>query len=197
LVKPTDEQVEAAARLWPRPAETRFLAVGRLTYYKGYDLLIEAFRSVPKGSLVIVGDGELRERLDAQIKSRKLTARIRLLGKLPDDQLAASFSAADVFCMSSIDRSEAYGVVLLEAAQFGLRIIASDIVGSPTGRLAVALGGQTLPATNKNKLAELLALHSTEHYEKKPLNYSASEVNIKNFVGYYEEALGGRVRHSQ
>jgi glycosyltransferase involved in cell wall biosynthesis len=195
LVKPTDARVAAAAQLWPRPTETRFLAVGRLTYYKGYDFLIDAFRSAPKGSLVIVGDGELRDRLLAQIKSLELTDRVRLLGRLPDDQLAACFSAADVFCMSSIDRSEAYGVVLLEAAYLGLRIIASDIVGSATGRVAVALGGNTFPAADKRKLEDLLALYSTEGYRKKSLNDIALELDIKAYLENYEGALTGPVHN--
>ncbi len=140
LVKPSDEQIKVAALMWPKPDEARFLAVGRLTYYKGYDLLIRAMKDVPSGSLVIVGEGELRSSLQKLIDELRLAERVRLAGSVSASELGAIYSVADTFCMTSIDRSEAFGLVLLEAAHYGCQIVAPDIQGSGVTGLATTLG---------------------------------------------------------
>jgi rhamnosyl/mannosyltransferase len=145
LVKPTNQQIKAAALMWPKPNETRFLAVGRLTYYKGYDLLIRAMKDVPSGSLVIVGEGELRSSLQKTINELQLGDRVRLTGSISSSDLSAFYAAADTFCMTSIDRSEAFGLVLLEAAYHGCDIISCHIDGSGVGSVASRLGQSTTP----------------------------------------------------
>jgi glycosyltransferase involved in cell wall biosynthesis len=162
LVSPNKQQISVAAKMWSRPDETRFLAVGRLVSYKGYEFLIDAFQDVPSGSLVIVGEGALRTRLDAQIKSLGLSHRIKLVGHLSGERLAACYSACDVFCMTSIDRGEAYGVALLEAACFGAKIIAPHIEGSATGRLAASLGGRVFATGRKQSFLEELLQQANE-----------------------------------
>jgi glycosyltransferase involved in cell wall biosynthesis len=148
MVTPTAAEIVAAGKLWPRPDEPRFLAVGRLTYYKGYDSLIRAFADTPVGSLVIVGDGELRSSLELLIAELNLSDRVILIGLLPAASLAGCFSVADVFCMTSIDRSEAFGLVLLEAAYFGCRIVAFDTPGSGIGAVTRCLGGDIISASS-------------------------------------------------
>jgi len=158
LVKPSDEQIKVAALMWPKPDETRFLAVGRLTYYKGYDLLIRAMKDVPSGSLVIVGEGELRSSLQRLIDELQLGDRVRLVGSVSASELAAIYAAADTFCMTSIDRSEAFGVATLEAASFHLSLVCAEIKGSGAPRVALSAGHVTMyqPA-NQNSLVDALA----------------------------------------
>jgi glycosyltransferase involved in cell wall biosynthesis len=157
LIVPTGEQINYAAALWPKPDETRFLAVGRLTYYKGYDLLIRAMSHVPSGSLVIVGDGELKSSLQELINESDLGDRVRLIGAVPASQLAACYAAADTFCMTSIDRSEAFGVVLLEAAHYGCQLLVLDIPGSGVGSVSASLGAAPISCvpTAENLASEL------------------------------------------
>jgi rhamnosyl/mannosyltransferase len=159
MVTPTEAEIAAATKLWPRPDETRFLAVGRLTYYKGYEGLIRSFAQSTSGSLVIVGDGELRSSLASLITELNLGDRVRLLGTLPTAGLASCLSATDVFFMTSIDRSEAFGLVLLEAAYFGCRIVALDIPGSGIGTVARCLGGNV---TSGSSWSESLSKVETE-----------------------------------
>jgi glycosyltransferase involved in cell wall biosynthesis len=144
---PTETDIAAAARLWPRPNEARFLAVGRLTYYKGYDALIRGFAQSAFGSLVIVGDGECRQPLESLIIELNMRDRVRLVGTLPTITLAGCFSATDFFCMTSVDRSEAFGLVLLEAAYFGCGLLAFEIPGSGVGSVVRKLGGDVKPAS--------------------------------------------------
>lgn len=107
------------------------LAVGRLVPYKGFDVLIDAARDLPTGCrIVIVGGGERRAELEARIHGRQVADRVVLVGRLDDEALRALFRRAAIFCLPSISRAEAFGVVLLEAMARGLPIVASNITGS-------------------------------------------------------------------
>jgi glycosyltransferase involved in cell wall biosynthesis len=107
------------------------LAVGRLVPYKGFDVLIAAARFLPAACrVVIVGGGERRAELEAQIRERQVADRVVLAGRLGDEALRALFRSAAIFCLPSVSRAEAFGVVLLEAMANGLPIVASDIAGS-------------------------------------------------------------------
>ena len=106
------------------------LTVGRLTYYKGHEVLIRAIAQLEGAQVFIVGQGELRHRLEALIKKLNLSNKIRLLGYCTDAELTALFATCDCFCLPSLERTEAFGVVLLEAMRYGKPIIASTIPGS-------------------------------------------------------------------
>lgn len=126
--------VSATPQAWPRDG-LRLLAVGRLSHYKGFDVLIEALASCPDASLLLVGHGECERALHALVTARGLDQRIRFAGGLDDDALSAAYAAADAFILPSLDRSEAFGLVLLEAMRAGLPVIASAISGSGVGEV--------------------------------------------------------------
>jgi len=123
--------------LWPQPSGLRLLAVGRLSHYKGFETLIEALAQVPDATLLLVGSGECGVQLRAQAQARGLSDRIAFAGALDDASLAAAYAGADVFVLPSLDRSEAFGLVLLEAMQSGLPVVASAIEGSGVGSVVV------------------------------------------------------------
>lgn len=107
------------------------LAVGRLVPYKGFDVLIEAACHLPEDVVVfIVGSGSLNEKLKQAIRSGGVSDRVFLVGRQSDEVLRALFNSASLYCLSSVERSEAFGVVLLEAMAYGLPIVATDIAGS-------------------------------------------------------------------
>jgi glycosyltransferase involved in cell wall biosynthesis len=106
-------------------------ALGRMTYYKGFDVLVEATAHLPERCVVVVGgDGELLEQHRTQARKRGLAGRIHFVGRIPDDELPSYFAAASMFCLPSTQRAEAYGVVLLEAMAMGKPVIATEIAGS-------------------------------------------------------------------
>jgi glycosyltransferase involved in cell wall biosynthesis len=106
-------------------------ALGRMTYYKGFDVLIDAAAMLPDDCVVVIGgDGELLEVYRTMVARRGLAGKVQLLGHINDDELASHFEACDVFCMSSTVRAEAYGVAMLEAMAMGKAIVATDIAGS-------------------------------------------------------------------
>ncbi len=106
-------------------------ALGRMTYYKGFDLLIRAAAQLPPDVvLVIGGDGELLESYRELARALGLADRVRLIGHVADEDLSCHFEACEVFCMSSTVRAEAYGVAMLEAMMMGKPVVATDIAGS-------------------------------------------------------------------
>ena len=111
----------------------RVLSIGRLAYYKGFETLIAAVAQVPGAELLIAGDGELREALQHLVQGLTepgAPARIRLLGPVSDDEKDALLATCDVFCLASRERTEAFGVVLLEAMRLGKACLVSDLAGS-------------------------------------------------------------------
>lgn len=138
-------------------------ALGRMAYYKGFDVLIDAASTLPDDCVVLIGgDGELLPDLRARVAARGLSDKVQLLGHVKDADLASHFEACDVFCMPSTVRAEAYGVAMLEAMLMGKPIVATDIAGS--GVPWVNVHGQTglnvpvrEPAALAGALRELLA----------------------------------------
>lgn len=109
------------------------LAIGRLTYYKGFRFLIEAAAKSPDLDVTLVGRGEEAEDLKALTSSLDLQDRVRFFDVLNDEELARQMMLCDCFCLPSIERTEAFGLVLLEAMYFGKATVISDVPGSGMG----------------------------------------------------------------
>lgn len=135
-----DAPAAGIAPEWPSPG-LRLLAVGRLAYYKGFAQLIEALSRVENVSLVLMGRGPGEAALRAQIATLGLQSRVRLLAAASDADVEAAYRACDALCLPSIDRAEAFGLVLLEAMRAGRAVLASDLGGS--GMREVVVNGQT------------------------------------------------------
>lgn len=106
-------------------------SLGRMTYYKGFDVLIDAVRDLPDDVVVLVGgSGELLQSYRESVLSKGLVGRIEFVGRIADGDTPAYFKAAEAFCLASIVRAEAFGVVLLEAMAAGLPIVTTEIPGS-------------------------------------------------------------------
>ncbi len=107
------------------------LSLGRLVYYKGFEYLIESAKYLPKNFLIlIIGEGHLQEKLQHKINEKQLQHKVKLLGKVPFNELGAYYQLCDIFCMPSTERSEAFGVVQIEAMAFEKPIVSTNIKGS-------------------------------------------------------------------
>lgn len=111
----------------------KILAVGRLTYYKGFRYLIEAAARVPDICVNLVGHGDEADDLKALTASLGVQDRVTFHGVLSNDELAGQMKAADCICLPSIERTEAFGMVLLEAMYFGKATVVGDVPGSGMG----------------------------------------------------------------
>jgi phosphatidylinositol alpha-1,6-mannosyltransferase len=131
------ERTSARAELGLPPEGRLVVSVSRLVPRKGMDVLIEAASrlstSRPDLTVAIAGIGRDRSRLERRIAGT--TARVRLLGRVPDEVLPRLYGCADVFAMLCRDRwagleQEGFGIVFLEAAACAVPQVAGDSGGA-------------------------------------------------------------------
>lgn len=121
--------------------QLNFLFIGRLVYYKGCSTLLDAFVEVKDiAFLTIIGEGPLRDELEKKASDLGIEDKISFLGHVTDLEKEACLKKADVFVFPSVERSEAFGLVQLEAMSFGIPIINTDL---PSGVPEVSLHMQT------------------------------------------------------
>lgn len=105
------------------------LTAGRLTRWKGVDLLLEALTQVPEPRLLVAGDGPQRAALQRQAARLGLDGRVRFTGRLSRAQLARCMQAADWLVLYS--GYEGLSHTLLESLRAGTPVIVSDRCGNP------------------------------------------------------------------
>lgn len=116
-----------------RSSPPQIVSIGRFTFYKGYEYLVRAARLVPDAHFVIAGDGPELPKIQRLVNDLELSQRVKLPGRISDDDLHVMLQEATAFCLPSIDRGEAFGMVLLEAMCYELPLISTAIPGSGTG----------------------------------------------------------------
>lgn len=173
------------------------LFVGRLNYYKGLEYLIEAMERI-EATLLVAGDGERRSKLERQARERDVDDRIQFLGYVSDKKLVSAYRTADLFVLPSVEPSEAFGIVQLEAMAREVPVVNTSL---PTGVPWVSLDGKTgrtVPPRNANALAEavneLLADDSRRRQygkqaRKRVERLFTKERMIDNVQNSYEKAL--------
>lgn len=109
--------------------KTLLFSLGRLVPYKGFSYLIDAMSLLPERfQLILGGKGPLKEALEAQIREKDLQHRVNLLtGYIPDETVYALFGAADIFVLPSVMKTEAFGIVQIEAMSCGTPVVATRI----------------------------------------------------------------------
>ncbi|MFA5954725.1 MAG: glycosyltransferase family 4 protein [Patescibacteria group bacterium] len=102
-------------------------------YFKGISVLLkswqEVVREVPNAKLLLVGDGDRRVRYEAEAKHLRIADSVGFLGSVSGDMLPEHYRLADVVVLPSIDASEAFGLVLLEAMASARATVASHLPG--------------------------------------------------------------------
>lgn len=120
------------------------LAVGRLVYYKGFEYLIRAVAGT-NATLLLIGTGPLQAHLDSLTRSLRITDRVHFLGEI--DDITPYYHAARMFALPSTARSEAFGIVQLEAMACGLPVINTQLEsGVPFVSLDTVTGLTVPPA---------------------------------------------------
>ncbi len=126
--RPLDQRAMRAALGLPATGMI-VLSVGNLVELKGHHLLVKALTRLPEAYLVIVGEGEERGLLTRLIQQQGLEERARLVGAVPNAELARWYSAADVLALAS--SREGWANVLLESMACGTPVVATQVGGSP------------------------------------------------------------------
>ncbi|NLP26681.1 MAG: glycosyltransferase [Clostridiales bacterium] len=118
----------------------KVLFTGRLVYYKGVEVLINAFEKVIGCELFIVGRGSLETELQSRVEELGLSDKVHFMGNLSFEELKYAFADCDIFVLPSVANSEAFGIVQMEAMVYGKPVINTSL---PTGVPHVSLDGQT------------------------------------------------------
>jgi glycosyltransferase involved in cell wall biosynthesis len=192
---------KARARLgWPQDVPILF-CLRRLARRMGLEILLEAFREAaahrPDAILMIGGTGPLRAELEARIGGYGLTHRVRLLGFVPEQELALAYQAADLSIVPS-QSLEGFGLTTLESLACGTPVLVTPVGGLPetVGSLEPKLVLADAPTGTLAKsldqfLSGGLALPSPEDCRRYvELNFSWSKIAKQVSNVYWEVATG-------
>jgi glycosyltransferase involved in cell wall biosynthesis len=131
----------ARARLGIDPAAFVVVCARRMVARMGIDPLLDAWSQIehelPEDSLLLlIGDGPLHETFAARAAQPPLAGRVRVMGRLSDQELIEAYRCADVGAVPSV-AVEGFGLVVLEAAACGTPSIVSDVGGLPEAAAAL------------------------------------------------------------
>ena len=195
---PTPEREVRATELRAGHDRPVVLFVGRLVYYKGVEVLVRAMARVD-ADLVLIGRGPLRADLESLASSLGIGHRVRFVEPVGDDDLAAWYRAADVFCLPSVARSEAFGLVQLEAHASGTPVVSTELTTGVPFVNENGVSGLTVPPHDVEALAEALDALVRDDSLRLRLGAQAAERARREFsigtmvertLGVYADARG-------
>jgi glycosyltransferase involved in cell wall biosynthesis len=133
------------------------IAVGRLVYYKGFDYLIKAMSKVD-AALLLIGTGPLHDALLAEIQKLGLQGKVHLLGDVETEKLPDFYHAADLMVLPSVARTEAFGIVQLEAMACGKPVVNTSLDSGVPFVSENGVTGITVPPQDSDALASAIKL---------------------------------------
>lgn len=163
-MKPIPERV---AQIKEKYAGKKIIfSLGRLVEYKGYEYLIQAARRLTDDYVILIGGrGPLQEYLQALIDELGVADRVKLLGFIEDHDLPDYFGACDLFCLSSIWKTEAFGIVQIEAMSCGKPVIAMNIPESGVSWVNInSFSGINVNPEDADALAEAIITVLTDEH---------------------------------
>lgn len=181
-----------------------FLFIGRLVPYKGLEILLEALAGTEDGQLILVGEGPLRRTLEARIVELGLGDRVTLAGQLPQAAILEIMASARALVLPSLDASETFGLVQLEAMAAGLPVVATDLA---TGVAEVGIPDRTcllVPPGDAAALGQVLRQLLSDGDQCRNMgdlgrkhflaSYSRDKM-IATIVAWYDEILSSTGQH--
>ena len=123
-----EEKVEAIKEKYNN--KKIIFSLGRHIYYKGFEYLIESAQYLEDAVILIGGKGEDTQKYINLINKYNVADKVKLIGRIEDEDLSSYYAAADVFCLPSVEKSEAFGVVQLEAMSVGTPVVSTAVEGS-------------------------------------------------------------------
>jgi len=192
VTKPSNYQVNSAGK-------KVIFSCGRLIYYKGFDVLIDAAKYITDNAVIhIAGTGVLKESLQKQIDDSNLSEKVILLGRLSDADLQKEYQNCYLYCFPSVERGEMMGMVQFEAFSYGKPIISTNIPrsGAPTLN-EDGVTGFRVPVYNAKALAEKInnLLQDDILYDKMCKNATEASLNyndpkiIEKYIIAFKEIL--------
>ena len=187
------------AELRQHYGERIVLGAGRLVYYKGFEHLVRAMADV-RATALIAGDGPLSGALAAEATRLGVGDRVVLLGRVNDADLKACYHACDVFALPSVERSEAFGIVQLEAMACGLPVVNTRLDSAVPHVSLDGLTGLTVPPGDPAALAAALRVLLDDPPRRATMGAAAkwrvheefsAELMARRTLEVYREVAGG------
>lgn len=155
-VCPDAKKVEAIRKRYE--GKKIIFALGRLVAYKGFENLIRAAVHLSDDYMVLIGgDGPLMYKLLSEVETWGLQEKVALLGRVQDEDLPSYYGACDIFCLPSVQKTEAFGIVQIEAMSCGKPVVATNIKGSGVAWVNMhGFSGRNVPVREPQALAEAI-----------------------------------------
>ncbi|MFH5804594.1 glycosyltransferase [Alienimonas sp. DA493] len=195
---------KAADVLRSRHPGPLWVMVGRMVYYKGHEVAVRALRDVP-GTLLIVGDGPLAERVERVAQGCGVADRIVFHPNADDAAVRVALRAATALWFPSTHRSESFGIAQIEAMASGCPVINTAIPGSGVpavsvdgvSGLTVAPGDAAALARAANRLAESPSMRRelADGARRRAFAEFDRDLMLGRVEAIYEELTDRAVRH--
>lgn len=176
----------------------RFLFIGRLVYYKGCDVLVEAFSKVNNAELWLVGTGPLEEDLKQRVRNLGISGKVSFRGVISDDEMVKCIYLCDALVLPSVAKSEAFGLVQLEAMVFEKPVVNTNL---PSGVPYVSIDKETGFTVEPKSVEQLTKAMQwlVDHEEDRKImgkkgrqrvkRYFTTKDMLDNIENIYEELL--------
>ena len=197
--RPDAEAVRSIRERYPGPL---IVTVGRLVYYKGIEYLIRAMKRI-HATLLIVGDGPLRTSLEREATALGVGERVIFMGEMQPRDIVPYYHACDIFVLPSIARSEAFGIVQLEAMACGKPVVNTQIASGVPFVSLDDVTGLTIEPCNAaaleqavNRLladSELRARYGTAAIARVDNEFSSATM-LRRTLDLYEQLLSRNLR---
>ena len=183
-VSPLRETPDVSSELWGRGYKYHILSVGRLKKQKDYETLIRAVAHLPEDlnvKLTILGEGPLRQNLEALIVQLGLQVRVSLPGFVTDPY--PWFRSADLFVLSS--QWEGFGNVIVEALECGVPVVSTDCPSGPSEILDNGIYGRLVPVGDAAMLSAAIIQSLDDKYDRELLISRAKYFSVRNVSDQY------------
>ena len=180
--------------------------LGRLEEVKGLEYLLKAFASLDadQAMLVIVGDGSLRERLIALSSELGIAKHTRFVGYASPEEALGYYAIADLLVLPSVTTptgKETWGLVVNEAMNQGLPVVATDAVGAAAGGLVQSgVNGFVVPERDSEALARAIDRILSDDKLREQMSANARRIvagwNNERMVEGFRQAIEYVVRRA-
>jgi glycosyltransferase involved in cell wall biosynthesis len=166
------------------------LSAGRLIHQKDYPTLLRAFSKIQSKidhDLVILGEGPLRQSLEALINELELSTRVHMPGYLRNP--FPIYRHADLFVLSSV--FEGFGNVIVEALSLGIPVVATHCPGGPKEILDGGRYGSLVSVGDTDKLAQAIECTLKNPIESQILKKRAKYFSVDRIASIYLDIVTG------
>ncbi|MFN8595230.1 MAG: glycosyltransferase [Anaerolineae bacterium] len=204
LAEPSDTEIDRIRTRYPLVTSSRvrfsfLLFVGRLRYYKGLNVLIDALSHID-AQLLVVGIGPMLEEWQALAKARGVADKITWLGEVPDADLPTLYHLSDLFVLPATHTSEAFGLVQVEAMASGVPTICTEL---GTGTSYVTQHEQTglvVPPNDPQALTEAIRRLLADPARRTALGAAArqraqAEFSVERMIDRVENLYQSLISH--